>query len=118
VITDFTVHGDDFIAGIALLPDRRIIASGSVFYDFGVSRYLSDGSLDPSFGRGVKAIIIFGNFEYTQSMALQSGGKIVMEGTTGSAGANSDLAIARFNSDGTLDAVFGTGGKMKADCSL
>ncbi len=41
-------------------------------------------------------------------MAIQSDGKIVVTGIFGS----SDLAMARYNADGSLDTTFGTGGKV------
>ena len=45
-------------------------------------------------------------------IVLQPDGKIVAAGETMSGG---DSALARYNANGTLDASFGTGGKVTAD---
>jgi len=46
-------------------------------------------------------------------MALQSDGKIVVGGVYGvNFTGDYDFALARYNADGTLDATFGTGGKL------
>ena len=71
------------------------------------------GSLDPSFGSGGKVAINvppngFGGVG--SAMALQADGKIVMVG-----GRTSEFVLARFNADGSLDAGFGTGGKVTTD---
>jgi uncharacterized delta-60 repeat protein len=63
-----------------------------------VTRYLSDGTLDPSFGSGGK----FTTDHRLTSFALQPlDGKIVAVGDTG---------ILRLNSNGSLDINFGSGG--------
>jgi uncharacterized delta-60 repeat protein len=45
------------------------------------------------------------------SLAIQPDGKILLGGFC-SNGSNYDFCIARFNSNGTLDTSFGTGGKV------
>ena len=46
-------------------------------------------------------------------MAIQADGKIVAAGKTyDSIDYNDDFALARYNTDGTLDTSFGTGGKV------
>ena len=47
-------------------------------------------------------------------MALQADGKIVAGGDTQTA-SGYDAAVVRYNSDGSLDTAFGTGGKVKED---
>ena len=75
-------------------------------------RLLASGQLDPTFADGGLAFTDFGpNSEYTRSMALQDDGKIVIAGWTGTS-PNYDFALARYNSDGTLDESFGTDGKV------
>jgi uncharacterized delta-60 repeat protein len=109
-------------------PDGKIIASGTVFTatnsSFGVARYNSDGSLDTSFGSGGTGRASFGpNSAYSEWAALYptagtvNDGKIVLAGWyTPPAGKNqvavTDFALARFNTNGTLDATFGTGGEV------
>ncbi len=71
---------------------------------FGSVRYMSDGSLDTTFGNGGKVLtpIGDGNAE-ANAIALQTDGKIVVAGYTST---NSDFATVRYNENGTLDAMF------------
>jgi uncharacterized delta-60 repeat protein len=105
---------------VALQPDGKIVValvldkSSIATEAFGVARYLSNGSLDATFGSGGKVQAAFTNFiNSPRSVAIQGDGKIVVVGTASSAdGTLSEFAIARFNPNGTLDATFGTGGKV------
>jgi len=63
------------------------------------------GSLDKSFGQDGKVITNFGVGSGIFSIAEQKDQKIIV---TGNIGAN--LAVARYNSDGSFDAGFGTNG--------
>ena len=63
--------------------------------DFAVFRYLSDGSFDPSFGRGGVADYDFGGREdRVHAVALQPDGKIVAVGQS-----EADFALVRFNAN-------------------
>ncbi len=76
------------------------------------------GDLDPTFGNGGKVITPFGNFSTAYGVAVQRDGKIVAVGfsDSGTAGVrNYDFAVIRYNTDGTLDSSFGTGGKVTTD---
>jgi len=75
---------------------------------WGVLRYNSDGSLDPSFGTGGTKILDIP--ERVEDMTIQSDGKLVLVG-----GLN--FTIMRLNQDGSPDASFGTGGKVTANPS-
>ncbi len=111
----------DFVGaarGIAVQPDGKIVTAGAtlgVTLDFALARYNPDGSLDATFGTGGKVTTDFaGSNEQAFAVALQQDGKIVAAGTTGN-GTGSDFALARYNPDGSLDATFGTDGKVRAD---
>jgi uncharacterized delta-60 repeat protein len=72
----------------------------------------AEGDLDTTFdsdGKVTTAIGASGNEAY--SVAIQSDGKIVAAGSSKN-GSNYDFALARYNTDGTLDTNFGTGGKV------
>src|SRR5262249_11954148 len=86
------------------------VVNGQV--DFALARYNGDGTLDTSFGSAGRVTTdLGGRYESATALALQSDGKIVLAG--GSMGdAFNDFALARYNSDGTLDSSFGTGGKV------
>jgi uncharacterized delta-60 repeat protein len=102
---------------VKIQPDGKIVAAGLYGNDFAVARYNVDGSLDSTFGRGKagKGVVITDinqqSWDAGQRLALQPDGKIVVAGWTAAANTNtSDLALVRYNADGSLDATFGAGG--------
>jgi uncharacterized delta-60 repeat protein len=104
------------ISGLAIQPDGKLIAAGSVGDAIGslaVARYDASGNLDPSFGVGGKAQSGLAQALGT-AVALQADGKIVVGGSVGSILLH-DFALARFNSDGSLDSTFGAGGIVTTD---
>jgi uncharacterized delta-60 repeat protein len=115
-ITDFT-GAEDSISALVVQPDGKILTAGragsSEVYNFALARYNTDGSLDASFGNGGKVTTIFPNAVSSQAYAivLQPDGKIVTAGWTYSP-KNRSFALARYNSDGSLDAAFGNGGTV------
>jgi len=112
--------GGDGIQGIALQSDGKIVTAGAVIHNnftlaFITGRFNADGTLDTSFGTNGSVTTTFGDqaAEGTD-LALQSDGKIIVVGSSG-AGSYSDLndfALVRYNSDGSLDQSFGSGGKV------
>jgi uncharacterized delta-60 repeat protein len=72
---------------------------------------LNAGSLDLTFGTGGEVLTDFGGTDTTAKVLVQGDGKIVAVGTT-TTSSTSHFALARYNSDGSLDATFGTGGKI------
>ena len=107
---------------LAVQNDGKIILAGggpqvsSPLEDFALARYNSDGSLDATFGAGgIVNTDFLGNFDTAYALAIQADGKIVAAGTT--TGTSIDLALARYNSDGSLDTGFGTGGRVVSDLS-
>jgi uncharacterized delta-60 repeat protein len=119
VTTDF---GNTSDAGeeVAVQPDGKIVVAGTRGQDFAVARYNADGSLDTTFGTGgLVSTDLYGNSaDRAAAMALQPDGKIVLAGNTAvnlvSEGTQ-DFALVRYNSDGSLDTTFGTGGKVRTD---
>jgi uncharacterized delta-60 repeat protein len=113
VTTNF-VGGHDVAMGVALMPDGRIVAGGYSFsgnYDFAVARYNADGSPDNTFDSDGRATLPVGaGDDVGQAIALQSDGSIVVTGYTDTAG-NFDMAVARFQPNGSPDSTFGPGGK-------
>ncbi|MFN0213331.1 MAG: T9SS type A sorting domain-containing protein [Saprospiraceae bacterium] len=113
-IVTTSVGGWSVIRSIAIQPDGKIIAvgySGSNQNDgFLLARYNSVGSLDGSFGTNGKVItIISGVEEAPRSVALQPDGKIVVGGYTGN-NQFQNFALARYTTNGQLDASFGIAG--------
>ena len=107
---------NDYVHSIAIQSDGKIIAAGSFWnegrYDFALSRYNPNGSLDTSFGIGGKVTTAIGStYNHAHSIAIQSNGKIVATGYSYDEG-TLDFALARYNVDGSLDTSFGIGGKV------
>ncbi|HET9707722.1 MAG TPA: hypothetical protein VFP39_05420, partial [Gemmatimonadales bacterium] len=79
---------------------------------FAVLRLTSTGAVDTSFagGRGI-ALTDFdtGLFDFALAVAVQPDNKIIAGGSTGLAG-QGVIALARYNTDGSPDAGFGTAG--------
>ncbi|HYM00812.1 MAG TPA: delta-60 repeat domain-containing protein [Blastocatellia bacterium] len=121
VTTDF-FGNTDLASSVAIQPDGKILAGGNaktsfINTDFALARYNSDGSLDPTFGSGGKVTTdFFGGVDEVFAIALQSNGKIVLAGHANMVNASGgDFALARYNSDGTLDATFNNTGKVTTD---
>lgn len=118
IITSFG-NADDRGRSIVIQSDEKIVIAGysgsGTNYDFALIRYLSDGTLDSSFGTGGKVTTDFGNSaDRSNSMAIQSDGKLIVAGYS-SNGTNTDFALARYNDDGTLDNSFSSVGKVSTD---
>ena len=78
-----------------------------------VTRLLPNGALDTTFDGDGTATIDFGSTsDIAAGVALQPDGKIVVAGYTQ---ASEDVAVARLNPNGSLDAGFGTAGRATVD---
>ncbi|ESU22342.1 hypothetical protein FEDK69T_23260 [Flavobacterium enshiense DK69] len=115
VLATFNVF-DSAVHSMLLQPDGKIIAGGTVsnhglFSQFGLARFFSDGTPDPTFGTGG---LVIGNFSTAQislsSALLQSSGKIVTGGIVYNDYLDSQFVLTRFNNDGSFDNSFGTAG--------
>src|SRR5438093_944665 len=73
---------------------------------------LAAGDLDTTFGNGGIAITDWGSdSDIIKTMALQSDGKMVVADPSGGHG----FTVARYNTDGSLDTSFGSGGRAATD---
>lgn len=72
------------------------------------------GTLDTTFGDGGIVVTNFDNdIDEAYAIAIQSDGKIVVAGCAyNTSNSNKDFALARYNSNGSLDTTFGSGGKV------
>jgi uncharacterized delta-60 repeat protein len=116
VTTDFDGRGD-FSLAVALQPDGKIVSAGNssatgVFsVAFALARHNPDGTLDTTFGSDGKVLTSFGgSLSAAADVAIQPDGRIVAVGI-----ANGDFGVARYNSDGSLDSGFGSGGLVTTD---
>ena len=87
--------------------------AGGVSQDFALARYNIDGSLDATFDSDGKVTTNFGASSTGNSVIVQSDGKILVGGSIATGGSDGgDFALARYNSDGSLDASFDGDGKL------
>lgn len=114
---------------VAIQGDGKIVAAGFAAgtttkgnsYDFAIARYNVNGSLDNTFGSSGKVTTNFSgtggqataSYDVAHAVFLQPDGKIVLAGITSTAvPAGNNIALARYNANGTLDTTFGSGGKV------
>ncbi|WP_294819573.1 T9SS type A sorting domain-containing protein [uncultured Flavobacterium sp.] len=111
---------------VAVQPDGKIIMGGFAHTantvntwqrdsdNFALVRYNADGSIDPAFGYDGKVMTDFYPF-FTNNLRnstihfikLQPDGKILAYGAAGS-----ETVVSRYDSNGSLDINFGTGGMI------
>lgn len=119
VLTDLQGNIDNGIA-VAIQSDGKILMTGDStgpggFVSFATVRYLSDGSLDTTFGTGGKVMTqLTPGINFGKSVVIQPNGKIVVAGYVQNPGFF-DFGIVRYETNGTLDTTFGTGGKVITD---
>lgn len=82
-----------------------------------MTRYGADGRFDTEFAGGTgKAYADFdlAFYDIGNGVDIDAQGRIVLTGVVGPLGAG-DIGLARFTSDGLLDASFGNGGRVRTD---
>lgn len=114
-------------SSVAIQVDGKIVVGGTVteggLGKFALARFNSNGSLDASFnatggipGTVSTAIDNVANNCFSNAVAVQSDGKIVVVGAVTEGGIDK-FAVARFNSDGTIDTTFNTAGTIQGTVS-
>lgn len=106
----------DVATALALQPDGKIVVGGYTISaglrEFSLIRLNADGSLDSTFDGNGKLIASIGaGDDRLHALALQPDGKIVAAGY-GGGGVDDDIAVARFDPDGSFDATFSADGKV------
>jgi len=120
----FDSDGDDqYARGIAFQADGKPVVAGRGYdgsdWQLFVARLTEAGALDASFdGDGLAFGGFGGEYDDYGAIAVQADGKIVVAGRKGIAGSDDMLALARYQSDGSLDASFGDGGQAVFDLEL
>ena len=104
---------------VAVQVDGKIVVAGFAAaatvnnYDFALVRYNSDGTLDNTFSSDGIVMTDFGsNYDYAYSVVVQADDKILVAGVATN---GADFALARYNSDGTLDNTFSSDGIQTTD---
>jgi uncharacterized delta-60 repeat protein len=102
--------------------DGKLVVAGLVYTvipnsEFFIARFLPDGSPDLTFNSTGHFITAYSTFEENlSSMIMQPDGKFVLAGST--ALGSFQLLFTRVNTNGTLDASFGTNGYTAIDASV
>jgi len=124
VITDFGGTSDQPEA-MALQPDGKMVVAGAASsvgkVTIALARYNPDGSLDPTFGVGGRVITDLADTPYEAACAvvIQRDGKIIIAGDGTRASVTdwdrADFVLVRYETNGSLDTGFGTGGVVFTD---
>jgi uncharacterized delta-60 repeat protein len=118
IVTTAVGSGHDLGNATAIQSDGKILVAGTssngTNNDFALVRYNTDGSLDTTFDTDGIVTTDFGDNDNGESMAIQSDGKIVVAGDSNAPG-TFDFAVARYNTDGSLDTTFDTDGMATTD---
>ena len=101
---------------LVVQPDGKIAAAGSAHStssagstSFALARYTSSGVLDTAFSGDGKVTTDYGpDKDQANGLALQGDGKLVVAGLA----ADTKFGLARYKTDGTLDATFSGDGKV------
>jgi uncharacterized delta-60 repeat protein len=106
---------------VAVQADGRIVTAGfahtndSIVSDFALTRYDANGALDSTFGTSGQVRTDFGGrYDEALALAVQPDGRIVVAGNSSDASGN-DMAVARYNNYGALDASFDGDGLALVD---
>lgn len=106
--TNFNSDPDfNSIVNIAIQPDGKILISrfskpNQTLLNNAIYRLNTDGSIDKSFNR----IVLGGERPFIKNIIVQPDGKILIGGRFNNINGQSRSAIARLNSDGSLDVEF------------
>ncbi len=119
VVTQFGT-GSNVPQAVALQADGKIVAAGfssnGTNNDFAVVRYNPNGTLDDTFdgannGNGIVTTPIGTSDEEAFGVRIQPDGKIILAGETFN-GTKTNIAVVRYNPDGTLDNTFDGDGRV------
>lgn len=113
IVTTPIGNESDVCNSIAIQTDGKIVVAGESYINstdyITVMRYNSDGSLDTTFNTDGIVTTLVGSSAAAKSVAIQTDGKIVVGGVS-HVGSTWDIAVVRYNSDGSLDNTFHTDG--------
>ncbi|MFH0757182.1 MAG: T9SS type A sorting domain-containing protein [Bacteroidota bacterium] len=108
---------------MAIQQDGKIVLAGeardTLFTDFALARYHSDGSPDFSFGtEGVVRTALSETYDHARAVVLQADEKILVAGSAQNGLYNENIALVRYDTTGLLDGTFGTDGVVITDIGL
>lgn len=113
----------DFVEGIAVQNDGKILLGGHTYtnnnplrYDIAVVRLNANGTFDNTYGNAgvARARIVENGENYTSKLAILPTGEALIAGKTVD-DTQWNACMVRFTTNGTLDPNFGTNGKISLD---
>ena len=113
---------DDEVAALASQPDGRLVAAGTAAAGnwvtpasrFALSRYDTDGALDPSFGtNGRVSTAVATRTNNLRALLRQPDGRLVAAGAVANTSEHTDVGLVRYLADGSVDPSFGSGGTVR-----
>src|SRR5207245_1930145 len=120
-----SAFGPSYTSGVGqdltLQADGKIIVTGHVDPanlndNWAIARLNANGGLDTSFnGTGTATLSFAGGSDIANDVTVQADGKIIVAGRAdvgATLGQGYNLALARYNPDGTLDSTFNGNGEI------
>jgi uncharacterized delta-60 repeat protein len=103
--------------GMVLQPDGSLVLGGQELHNgtqtFMAARVRPNGTLDPTYGTGGIVTLPVGASAVGYAINIQPDGKIILGGNGNTADGTPIAAIARLNTNGTLDPTFATHGILQ-----
>jgi len=116
VRTPISVLANDTAWAVLVQSDGRLVAAGESAGNVALARYESDGSLDATFGSGGLVTTDAGGLDVALAIIQQTDDKLVVAGRSVDAiNGDSEVLLARYESDGSLDGGFASGGLLVLD---
>jgi uncharacterized delta-60 repeat protein len=102
---------------VQVAADGKLLVAGNTHHDFALVRLGQSGQLDATFGGSAAGKVVTPvsatNWDEAQGLALENDGKIVVAGWAYEGNSSSgNFALARYATDGALDATFGGTGTV------
>jgi uncharacterized delta-60 repeat protein len=96
---------------VALGPGGTVVVAGRADEKVGIARFTSTGALDPSFSGDGRTALDFGTHSVANDLAVLPDGRVIIAGGETSAPGDR-VVVARINTNGTVDATFGSSGRV------
>ncbi len=111
VLTDFGLYRNDQLTATWVFEDGRILAAGHSSGKVGMAKYLSNGTLDTSFGDSGLVVFsdLLNNGIFVSDVEVIDNGNILIGGTT-NVGGSSVFTLFKFHSNGSIDTSYGMSG--------
>jgi uncharacterized delta-60 repeat protein len=113
----FPNHDFALVRGMMIQRSGRIVVvgtagDGGASNQFALTRYTSDGNLDPTFGTSGNGIVEtgFGGNDRAEDIITSAAGGLIVSGNV-----DRHLALAGYSADGVLDRNFGDHGRVQVD---